>query len=88
METGSWIGQFQSRNGVAIWANGHVYVADSGNARVPEFVVDLPAKTATHVATIGAKGTAPGQFAQLTGVAVSQQGCLYVADRIQRLATT
>ncbi len=70
---------------------GFVYVADQQNDRIQQFTVDFNAKTATHLVTNGAEGSAIGQLSSPTGVAADAQGRVYVADtdnnRVQRFAS-
>ncbi len=52
-----------------------VYVADSNNERIQEFLMD-----GTFVTSIGSSGTAPGTFTQLRRVAVAADGTVWGAD--------
>jgi len=72
---GSEAGQFRSPVGIALDAQGNLYVADSGNARVQKF--DAAGR---FLETVGVPGTEPGQFNQPAGAAVDAQGNLYVVD--------
>ena len=67
--------QLQEPKGVAIDAQGRIYVADSGNNRIE--VLDA---NGAPVATWGSQGTGPGQFQEPWGVAVAPDGTVYVAD--------
>ena len=66
--------------GVAWDAQGNVYVADGsgdgiGNARVAKFDKD-----AHFIKSWGQRGTEPGQFNALRGIAIDARGLVYVAD--------
>ena len=68
-------GQFGYPEGVAVDANGHVYVPDTDNNRIEKFTADGAFLTAW-----GSKGRGDGQFAYPQGVAVDAHGHVYVAD--------
>lgn len=76
-------GQFAEPRGVAVDANGFVYVVDSANARIQKFSPD-----GKFVAKWGKEGTEDGQFKTPGGIAVGPDGLIYVADtwnhRIQK----
>ncbi|MBI2912648.1 MAG: TIGR03663 family protein [Chloroflexi bacterium] len=82
-QPGSEAGQLRSPVGIALDAQGNVYVADSGNGRVQKF--DAGGR---FLGAVGGAGAEPGQFNQPADVAVDAQGNLYVADtwnhRIQK----
>jgi len=66
--------------GVAWDAQGNVYVADGqgdgiGNARVAKFDKD-----AHFIKSWGQRGSEPGQFNSLRGIAIDAKGMVYVAD--------
>ena len=66
--------------GVAWDAQGNVYVADGqgdgiGNARVAKFDKD-----AHFIKSWGQRGSEPGQFNALRGIAIDAKGLVYVAD--------
>jgi hypothetical protein len=66
--------------GVAWDAQGNLYVADGqgdgiGNARVAKFDKD-----AHFIKSWGQRGTEPGQFNSLRGIAIDAKGMLYVLD--------
>lgn len=78
--------RFKSPRGLAIDANGNLYVADTGNFTIrkitPEGVVTTVAGAA------GSSGTAEGsagnaRFANPVAVAVNASGTLYVADNLR-----
>ena len=66
--------------GVAWDAQGNIYVADGqgdgiGNARIAKFDKD-----AHFIKSWGQRGTDPGQFNSLRGIAIDAKGRVYVAD--------
>ena len=66
--------------GVAWDKDGNIYVADgvatgAGNARVAKFDKD-----GHYIASWGHRGSEPGQFNSLRGIALDAQGNVYVAD--------
>ena len=67
---------FWGPRGVAVDANGHVLVADTGNKRIVVFDED-----GNYITEFGTAGFAPGQFDEPVGVAVSPtSGTVYVTD--------
>ena len=68
-------GQFESPIGVAVGADGSVYVADSANSRVQDFTA-----AGVYQSQFGTHGTGNGQFVNPFGVAVGSNGSVYVAD--------
>lgn len=65
---------------VAWDAAGNIYVADGyGNARVAKYD-----KTGRWIKNWGSRGTAPGQFNVVKGIAIDAAGLVYVADRDNR----
>jgi sugar lactone lactonase YvrE len=77
---------FNDPSGVAVDANGTVYVADSGNRRIRKVT---PGGVVTTLAGNGAPGFAdgPGAFAHFDApsiVAVDANGTVYVADNANR----
>jgi predicted membrane-bound mannosyltransferase/sugar lactone lactonase YvrE len=86
---GTNAGQFQSPRGIALAADGSLYVADSGNNRIQHIGVDGKVLQAWGSFADSSKGAAPGgTFNEPWGVAVAPDGSVYVADtwnyRIQK----
>lgn len=81
---GSGEGQLRSPKGIALDAEGNIYVADTYNHRVVKFNTE-----SKFVAQWGSEGIGPGQFKEPWSLAVGRDGSIYVADtwnhRIQRL---
>jgi len=72
------LGPFQYVADVAEDTDGNLYVTEFGNeeqARVRKLTAE-----GSHIATWGTHGSGPGQFLRPRGVAVSDNGELYVAD--------
>jgi DNA-binding beta-propeller fold protein YncE len=88
---GKTAGQFSYPVGIAVDDDDNVYVADTGNSRIQKFT-----SSGKFLVTWGKYGEAsgpldaPGQFDEVTGVAVDSNGNVYVADayncRIQKFA--
>jgi streptogramin lyase len=71
---------FNRAAGVAFDAQGNIYVADglalgAGNARVAKFDKD-----GHFIKSWGSRGTEPGQFNAVRGIAIDAKGLVYVAD--------
>jgi len=67
---------FQKPADVAWDSAGNIYVADGfGNARIAKFD-----KVGKFVKSWGSRGTEPGQFNTVHGIAIDAQGNVYVAD--------
>jgi len=64
-----------SPRAIAYADDGRVYVADDANKKIRSFEAD-----GTAVAAWGAAGTLIGQFGDLQGLAIGQNGRVYVAD--------
>ena len=60
---------------IAVDDAGNSYVADTGNAGIHKFDA-----RGGYLDSWGAKGTAPGQFGGLGGVAVTAAGALYTSE--------
>ena len=77
---GDGIDVFNRPSGVITAPNGDIYVADGhggeSNARVMKF-----AKDGRFIKTWGTKGSGPGEFGELHGIALDSTGRVFVADR-------
>jgi len=71
-------GDFSKPAGVAVDAEGNLYVADTYNNRVEIFDAD-----GQFVSTFGKAGDGPGYFGRPKGVAVDGDGHIWVADGMQ-----
>jgi DNA-binding beta-propeller fold protein YncE len=84
---GSGPGQFNLISGIAVAADGTVYVTDVGNNRIQYFTPN-----GQDLGEWGTAGAGVGQFKHPWGVAVGSDGMVFVADtencRIQRFGPT
>jgi sugar lactone lactonase YvrE len=71
-------GDFGAPQGVAVDADGNVYVTDTMNDRVEIFDAD-----GNFISTFGKAGDGPGFFARPKGIAVDSDGHIWVADQMQ-----
>lgn len=88
---GSGVGQFNNAHGVAVAADGSLYVADSGNHRIQHIGADGQVLEVWGTFADVAQGDAPGgTFNEPWGVAVGPDGSVYVTDtwnhRIQKFS--
>jgi sugar lactone lactonase YvrE len=71
---------FRSPSAVAVAANGDIFIADghevNGNNRVMKY-----SKDGRFIKQWGKTGYAPGEFRTLHGIAIDQQGRIFIADR-------
>ncbi|MGD0913771.1 MAG: SMP-30/gluconolactonase/LRE family protein [Terracidiphilus sp.] len=71
-------GDFGAPQGVAVDADGNVYVTDTLNDRVEIFDAD-----GNFISTFGKNGDGPGFFERPKGIAVDGDGHIWVADEVQ-----
>jgi sugar lactone lactonase YvrE len=71
-------GDFSKPTGVAVDAEGNLYVADTMNDRIEIFDAD-----GQFISTFGKNGDGPGYFARPKGVAIDSDGHVWVADGMQ-----
>ena len=71
-------GDFGAPQGIALDADGNVYVTDTLNDRVEIFDAD-----GNFISTFGKAGDGPGYFARPKGIAVDGDGHIWVADEMQ-----
>jgi len=68
---------FNGTTDIAFAPNGHLFISDGyGNARILEYTAD-----GKKLREWGSAGTGPGQFHQPHGIAIDDDGIIYVADR-------
>ncbi len=68
---------FNGTTDIAFAPNGHLFISDGyGNARILEYTAE-----GKRIHEWGSAGTGPGQFRQPHGIAVDEDGVVYVADR-------
>jgi len=71
-------GDFGAPQGVAVDADGNVYVTDTLNNRVEIFDAD-----GAFITEFGKHGDGPGYFARPKGIAVDSDGHIWVADQME-----
>ena len=71
-------GDFSKPTGVAVDAEGNLYVADTMNNRIEIFDAD-----GQFISTFGKSGDGPGYFSRPKGVAIDSDGHIWVADGMQ-----
>ncbi len=71
-------GDFGAPQGVALDADGNVFVTDTLNNRVEIFDAD-----GTFISQFGKAGDGPGYFSRPKGIAVDADGHIWVADAVQ-----
>lgn len=71
-------GDFAKPSGLAVDADGNLYVCDTLNDRIEVFDAD-----GKFISTYGKNGDGPGYFARPKGVAVDSDGHIWVADGMQ-----
>ena len=71
-------GDFGAPQGVAVDADGNVYVTDTMNNRVEIFDAD-----GNFISEFGKHGDGPGYFARPKGIAIDADGHIWVADEMQ-----
>jgi RHS repeat-associated protein len=78
---------FMEPQGIAIGAEGNVYVSDTGNDRIDEYSAE-----GKHIRNFGKEGTGNGQLKGPTGIATDSAGDVWVADtgnnRIQEFSAS
>ncbi len=81
-ESGHEPGQLSRPTGIAVAADGTVFVADTGNDRIQAFD-----RSGAFLWTFGSSGDAPGEFRRPMDVDLDAEGLVYVAelggDRVQ-----
>jgi len=71
-------GDFSKPTGVAVDAEGNLFVADTMNNRIEIFDAD-----GQFISTFGKAGDGPGYFARPKGVAIDSDGHVWIADGVQ-----
>lgn len=71
-------GDFAKPSGLAVDADGNLYVCDTLNDRIEVFDAD-----GRFISTYGKNGDGPGYFARPKGVAIDSDGHIWVADGMQ-----
>jgi len=89
--SGNAPGQFNAPRGVAVAADGSIYVADSRNHRIQHLTADGKVLQTWGTFADLAKGQAPGgSFNEPWGIAVGKDGSVYVSDtwnhRVQKFS--
>ncbi len=83
---GSGNGEFNSPYGIAVAADGSIYVADSANHRVQKFT-----SAGVYDSQFGSSGTGNGQFNTPLGIAIAGDGSIFVTDignnRVQKFTS-
>ena len=74
-KTGSGEGELYQPTNLVLTADGHLYVADTGNFRIQKFTQE-----GRFVRGIGSIGSELGQFARPKGLAIDREGRIYVSD--------
>jgi sugar lactone lactonase YvrE len=72
------LGDFAKPTGLAVDAEGNLYVCDTLNNRIEIFDAD-----GKFISTFGKNGDGPGDFARPKGVAIDGDGHIWVADGMQ-----
>ncbi len=67
---------FYKPSDIALDADGHLYVADSGNHRILKFSSD-----STLLASFGREGQGPGEFEFMEGMALDSAGRVFISDK-------
>lgn len=71
-------GDFAKPSGLAVDAEGNLYVCDTLNNRIEVFDAD-----GKFISTYGKNGDGPGYFARPKGIAIDSDGHIWVADGVQ-----
>ncbi len=89
--SGNAAGQFNAPRGIAVAADGSIYVADSRNHRIQHLTADGKVLQSWGSFADLSKGQAPGgTFNEVWGIAVGKDGAVYVTDtwnhRVQKFS--